>query len=258
MSPGVPLLAVERVSKTFGGLRALSEVDLLVETGSIVGLIGPNGAGKTTLFNLIAGTFRPTAGRIWFRGRDITRLPTHATVRAGLARTFQNIRLFGNMTTLENVMVGRHCRTHAELLGAVFRPPWVRREEADIERTARSILEFLGLIDRAQERAGALPYGQQRIVELGRAIATDPHLLLLDEPTAGMTPQETQGLMEAIARIRARGFTILLVEHDMNVVMSICERISVLHFGRTIAEGAPSEVQRNEAVIDAYLGHGRF
>ena len=252
------LLQVERVTKAFGGLRALSEVELEVEEGSIWGLIGPNGAGKTTLFNLIAGVLRPTEGRIRFQGREITRLPAHACVRAGLARTFQNIKLFNNMTVLENVMVGRHCRTRSELFGAVLRPRSVRREEEEIERSALSILEFLGLSERWDERAGALPYGQQRILEIGRAIATDARLLLLDEPTAGMTPQERENLMDVIARIRERGFTILLVEHDMNVVMNICERISVLHFGQKIAEGTPSEIQSNEAVIDAYLGRSRF
>lgn len=254
----MPLLQVERVSKGFGGLRALSGVDLAVEEKSIWGLIGPNGAGKTTLFNVIAGVFRPTSGLIRFEGRDITRLPVHACVRAGIARTFQNIRLFTNMTVLENVMVGRHCRTRAELLGAVFRPRSVTREEQEIERSACAILEFLGLADRWQERAGSLPYGQQRVLEIGRAIATEARLLLLDEPTAGMTPQEAGHLMEVIARIRERGCGILLVEHDMNVVMNVCERISVLHFGEKIAEGTPAEIQGNEAVIEAYLGRSRF
>ncbi len=254
----MPLLQVERVSKGFGGLRALSGVDLAVEEKSIWGLIGPNGAGKTTLFNVIAGVFRPTSGRIRFEGRDITRLPVHACVRVGIARTFQNIRLFNNMTVLENVMVGRHCRTRAELLGAVFQPRSVTREEQEIERSAFAILEFLGLAARWQERAGSLPYGQQRVLEIGRAIATEARLLLLDEPTAGMTPQEAGHLMEVIARIRERGCGILLVEHDMNVVMNVCERISVLHFGEKIAEGTPAEIQGNEAVIEAYLGRSRF
>jgi len=254
----MPLLQLGHVTKTFGGLRALWEVDLEVEQGSICGLIGPNGAGKTTLFNLIAGVFRPTAGRISFQGRDITRLPTHACVRAGLARTFQNIKLFTNMTVLENVMVGRHCRTRAEVLGAIFRPRWVRREEEEIERSALATLEFLGLAERRQELAGALPYGQQRVLEMGRALATDARLLLLDEPTAGMTPHEAETFMEIIRRIRERGLTILLVEHDMNVIMNVCERVSVLHFGQKIAEGTPAEIQDNEAVIEAYLGRSRF
>ncbi|MFQ5519848.1 MAG: ABC transporter ATP-binding protein [Candidatus Methylomirabilia bacterium] len=252
------LLQVERVSKSFGGLRALSEVELTVEERSIWGLIGPNGAGKTTLFNIIAGVFRPTSGGIRFEGSDVTRLPAHACVHAGIARTFQNIRLFNNMTVLENVMVGRHCRTRAELLGAISRAKWVRREEREIERSTFAILEFLGLSDRWQERAGSLPYGQQRVLEIGRAIATEARLLLLDEPTAGMTPQEAETLMDVISRIRERGCTILLVEHDMNVVMNVCERISVLHFGEKIAEGTASEIQRNEAVIEAYLGRSRF
>ena len=258
MSVVADALVLTRVSKSFGGVRALSDVDLVVQEGTIWGLIGPNGAGKTTLFNVIAGVHRPSAGTIRLHGRDVTRLPPHAAVPAGLARTFQNIKLFAAMTALENVMVGRHCRTRAELLAAVFRPGWAVREEAEIESSARALLEFLGMADRAGEAAGALPYGQQRILEIARALATEPRILLLDEPTAGMTRQETEHLMEVIARIRARGLTILLVEHDMNVVMGLCDRISVLHFGRKIAEGPPAEIQENEAVVDAYLGRGRF
>jgi len=258
MNAGGDALVLERVSKRFGGIHALSDVDLVVEEGSIWGLIGPNGAGKTTLFNVIGGVHRPSAGTIRLHGRDVTRLPAHAAVPAGLARTFQNIKLFTAMTALENVMVGRHCRTRAELLAAVFRPGWALREEAEIEASARALLEFLGMADRAGEPAGALPYGQQRILEIARALATEPRILLLDEPTAGMTRQETEHLMEVIARIRSRGLTILLVEHDMNVVMGLCDHISVLHFGRKIAEGPPAEIQENEAVVEAYLGRGRF
>ncbi|MEE9256556.1 MAG: branched-chain amino acid ABC transporter ATP-binding protein/permease [bacterium] len=252
--PGRGLLEVKGVTKRFGGLRALSDVSLTVEAGSIWGLIGPNGAGKTTLFNVIAGVFPPTSGRIHFRGRDITRLQPHRRVRAGVARTFQNIKLFRDMTVLENVMVGFHVRTRSEFWGAVSRPSSTRREEEEIRERGLEILDFLGIYDRRNELAGSLPYGPQRALEIGRSMATRAEILLLDEPTAGMTPQETQEIMSVIERIRGEGYTILLIEHDMSMVMNLCERIAVLDFGEKIAEGAPDEIQSNERVIEAYLG----
>ncbi len=254
----VGLLEVQGVTKRFGGLRALSEVTLDVEAGRILGLIGPNGAGKTTLFNVIAGVFPPTSGHVLFDGRDITRLKPHRRVEAGIARTFQNIKLFRNMTVLENVMVGLHCRTRSELWGAVFRPPAARREEAESRKNGLDILDFLGISDSQGELAGALPYGPQRVLEIGRAMATGAKILLLDEPTAGMTPQETGEIMSVIERIRGQGFTIFLIEHDMSMVMNLCEQIAVLDFGEMIAEGTPGEIQNNERVVEAYLGTGAY
>ena len=248
------LLEIQGITKRFGGLHALSEVTLDLEAGRIGGLIGPNGAGKTTLFNVIAGAYPPTSGRIRFDGRDITRLKAHRRVEVGIARTFQNIRLFGNMTVLENVMVGLHTHTRSELWGAVLRTSATRREEREGREQSLEILHFLGISDRRDELAGSLPYGAQRVLEIGRAMATRAKILLLDEPTAGMTPRETEGIMNVVERIRSRGYTIFLIEHDMGLVMNLCERIAVLHFGEKIAEGTADEIQNDERVIEAYLG----
>ena len=254
MTSNATLLTIDSISKSFGGIQALEDITFSLMPRSITGLIGPNGAGKTTLFNLITGIFPPDSGSIEFSGKSLSGKMVHDLVKTGIARTFQNVELFSSMTVLENILVGMHVRTRCGLIGSVLKTPGVIAEERKSRERALELLDFVGLADYADRKSADLPFGWQRLLELARALASEPGLLLLDEPAAGLNMSETDTLGELIENIRQQGVTVLLVEHDMALTMRICDRIIVLDRGKKIAEGTPRDIQSNEAVMAAYLG----
>jgi len=250
------LLEVRELTKRFGGVVAQDKISFSIEPGIVCGLIGPNGAGKTTLFNMITGIYQPDAGQVLFNGKDTRKMAVHQIVGAGIARTFQHVELFGSMTLLENVLVGMHVRTRAGFWGAVTRLPWVKTEEQEARKKALQLLDFTGLSDWADKPAGDLPVGRQKTAEIARALASDPRLLLLDEPAAGLNAVETEQLGRLIAQVKDRGVTMMLVEHDMSLAMGISDNVIVLDQGKKLAQGTPREIQNNETVMAAYLGQG--
>jgi branched-chain amino acid transport system ATP-binding protein len=254
--PHAPLLEVRSLTKSFGGVIAQDDISFCIDPSTVCGLIGPNGAGKTTLFNMITGIYTPDKGDVIFKGKSVRHLAVHDRVRAGIARTFQHVELFGSMTLLENILVGMHVRTKSGFWGAVTRLPWVRREERASREKGMALLEFIGLADYAHRPAGDLPVGRQKMAEIARGLASEPALLLLDEPAAGLNPVETDELGILIRRVREQGVTMMLVEHDMSLAMAVSDRIIVLDQGRKLAEGTPREIQENAAVLEAYLGRG--